>query len=702
MKGAVEGNPPAQGYVLDTVTYQDTLVLLAVDTFRYVRDSDLTVIPHVALVPKETTWVYDSTFGYKLNFTVAPAVDWYAAQSGSLVIYKIYQRPASEPVANIAGYALDKNVPAQYKARKCIYNGMVVQADDKITDIPSTRILGTYYYKIAAIVGDAQFPLISTPGVMGSDSVYFISGGMEGAMSPADTNGLPVYLSAASKLIINNDSSQTSLRDIQLKFSVATYDKVAIFDVTQKKTPADSIFQKGLLFADSLGITPGSVAAKDSVLGLAADGTISIRHTLNPGFGTKWVYVKLFSAVGLQDIIISASIDVRQSKASLSIVEKGSRVTTVRGKKFAWGLDIPFFYDAKNDPTAPETVWVWLITSTAAAHVRDTNSGAYVSPIGNNKSGLKSFYETEPQMFIADSSGKIDSFYHIDTAAVCSNSSDLEYANELVGAKGSYLNGLPGSVNGISASSRVRVNGFTTAKLYFLSNEEAIGYRPSWYGKKEFVLVAYSKGKAFEENRITFSDLASRSSCFWDKYPPAINWNERFATVDNLGGFAPQNQQEKLIAPAYIAPKDSNQGWFSLANLSQYGELPIALANGDINSNTVIDFSAIDFGAGLIKSIVLKIDFSKNFLDSNYDNSQTQVFNVTEASNFLPNRDFQARGIRFTPVNVTLFRKGVYRIWVETEDNLGNKGIAPTHDDAGNRGKYGDNPRYIYVDNGIE
>jgi hypothetical protein len=206
-------------------------------------------------------------------------------------------------------------------------------------------------------------------------------------------------------------------------------------------------------------------------------------------------------------------------------------------------------------------------------------------------------------------------------------------------------------------------------------------------GAKEFVIIAYTKGKYFGEPRVFISTFSSSYKYVWDKIPPCITWSDNYDPFVN-----------KIYAPLYY----SSPGNDHITNLSQLGNIFDVWLNPQPSSiDKVIMAGMRDVGFGQIKSAVLH--FHPVVLPSQYtadpltgarrynDGSEDREFPLDDAAiqsqalslymqgdgNYFTKRSYSIFQAVFPTIDASAWQSGLWEMWVETEDDLGNKGIAP-------------------------
>ncbi|MBL8028806.1 MAG: hypothetical protein JNL74_20445 [Fibrobacteres bacterium] len=205
-------------------------------------------------------------------------------------------------------------------------------------------------------------------------------------------------------------------------------------------------------------------------------------------------------------------------------------------------------------------------------------------------------------------------------------------------------------------------------------------------GTKEFVIIAITKGRFFGETRVYFSSDPDKNSYVWDAIPPQFKWafNEN-STVPIISP-----AQSFAYAPlCYKAPGVSNCTDFSLFTT---GLFDVFLSTIDLKKKAC---SIRDVGFGKIKSFKLKFNYSSEFLGSDPETGERYYLapsvERTLSSDILQRQDrvlyyagndpignsYALSGISFKNIDFSGWKPGVWDMWVETEDDLGNRGLAP-------------------------
>ncbi len=203
-------------------------------------------------------------------------------------------------------------------------------------------------------------------------------------------------------------------------------------------------------------------------------------------------------------------------------------------------------------------------------------------------------------------------------------------------------------------------------------------------GVKEFVLIAYTKGKYFNEPRVFISKFSSSYKYVWDRMPPHITWSIQYNPLAN-----------RIYAPLYYhnpaAPLTDR-----ITNLSQLGNIfDVWLDPRPSTEDNEIVAGVRDVGFGRIRSAVLNFHFSGKYKASPItgeriydDGMESQKFPMDQSliegqslslfNGVIPSkRSYSIFQAGFIGVDARGWDRGQWDMWIETEDDLGNKGVAP-------------------------
>lgn len=212
-------------------------------------------------------------------------------------------------------------------------------------------------------------------------------------------------------------------------------------------------------------------------------------------------------------------------------------------------------------------------------------------------------------------------------------------------------------------------------------------------GYKEFVILVYARGRFFNEPRVFISRINSKYKYVWDKIPPQIAWTENSNPTSST-----------WYAPYYYQGKGTNllmvDNIFNVC-LSQ-------VPTGDKET------SIRDVGFGKIVSAVLCFHSTEEpFNEDPVTGLRTYStpikrypldpallvgqglfsYGDTPGASTKDHESWAITSLAFRDIDARRWKNGIWDMWIETEDDLGNKGMAPFAGD----GKRKDAP-YRYQD----
>ncbi|MFH0919748.1 MAG: hypothetical protein V1913_05250 [Fibrobacterota bacterium] len=212
-------------------------------------------------------------------------------------------------------------------------------------------------------------------------------------------------------------------------------------------------------------------------------------------------------------------------------------------------------------------------------------------------------------------------------------------------------------------------------------------------GTKEFIIIAYGTGKYFKEPRVVISRFSTIYTYVWDKIPPQFVWS---ITTDALASPKYNPLEFTDYAPmCYHNPL--NPGNDKCTDLSLLnGRFDVYLSQF---ISTKKQTAIRDIGFGKIKTVKLLFNYHNSFIESDPATGERRyaapniVYTLSnEAVNAQVNALYSPGGNQsigwallntaFTGVDFSGWAGGIWDMWIETEDDLGNRGLAP----------YGDNP----------
>jgi len=204
-------------------------------------------------------------------------------------------------------------------------------------------------------------------------------------------------------------------------------------------------------------------------------------------------------------------------------------------------------------------------------------------------------------------------------------------------------------------------------------------------GSKEFVICVFGRGKYFREPRAAISSFTSKTRKYvWDKVPPHFAWN---AQIDPTGSaYAPMY---------YFNPNDGSKTFsdLSITNRGLPNVFDVWFSSKSNLENK--DCSLRDVGFGKITSVQLSFNYSADFrgadpvtgfrqynkpsikidIEGSYLGAQHYgAYPVASQWNY---QSYSIGNAAFKSIDARLWQGGLWDMWVETEDDLGNKGVAP-------------------------
>ncbi|MBL8028805.1 MAG: hypothetical protein JNL74_20440, partial [Fibrobacteres bacterium] len=182
---------------------------------------------------------------------------------------------------------------------------------------------------------------------------------------------------------------------------------------------------------------------------------------------------------------------------------------------------------------------------------------------------------------------------------------------------------------------------------------------------KEFVIIAYTRGRYFKEPRVFLSSFAAPYKYVWDKTAPHISWSGNFNAVGS-----------SAYAPLYYA--SPNGSVTKITNLVALNNVFDVHFTKDGTDGIV---SAVrDVGYGKIRSVKLMFHFKNDAYTENpitgqrtYQDGQAPI----SYEKVFTGDDNIFSTLVFKGIDARGWKKGFWEMWVESADNLGNSGSAP-------------------------
>jgi hypothetical protein len=211
-------------------------------------------------------------------------------------------------------------------------------------------------------------------------------------------------------------------------------------------------------------------------------------------------------------------------------------------------------------------------------------------------------------------------------------------------------------------------------------------------GVKEFIVIVMAKGKYFGENRVYFSSSTFNYSLVWDKIPPQIKWSVN----------------PKVNSP-YYSPLQASQYapfcYMSLQNpatnkCTDFSQFKSGVFDVYLSTKPPLEraCSIRDGGFGKIRSVKLMFNYSSEFIGSDpltgvrkylapdivmelsSDLIATQKKETYFSQNKVDGSSYALSDVAFRNIDFSGWRAGMWDMWIQTEDDLGNSGLAPYSD----------------------
>ncbi|MFH0919750.1 MAG: hypothetical protein V1913_05260 [Fibrobacterota bacterium] len=201
-------------------------------------------------------------------------------------------------------------------------------------------------------------------------------------------------------------------------------------------------------------------------------------------------------------------------------------------------------------------------------------------------------------------------------------------------------------------------------------------------GSKEFIICVYGTGKYFKEPRVALSTFTSTRKYVWDKIPPHFMWDTTYAATSPT--YAPMYFVNPQLGTRAVTDLSSTPEpyvfdvWLSTKNFREAKDCALRdIGFGKITSvrlcfNYSADHPRIDPITGLreYSRPTLKVD-----IDSKTMNTQAYTpYSVSKSWNY---RGYSIGNVAFKGLDARLWQSGLWDMWFETEDDLGNRGVAP-------------------------
>jgi hypothetical protein len=229
-------------------------------------------------------------------------------------------------------------------------------------------------------------------------------------------------------------------------------------------------------------------------------------------------------------------------------------------------------------------------------------------------------------------------------------------------------------------------------------------------GSKEFVICVLARGKYFKEPRAFISSLTTTHKFVWDRISPNFMWADtidptadRYAPMyfSGMVNFKPFERNTNLEATdvAYV---------FDVALSSRSPHISKLCAVRDVGFGRIVavdlcfnfssDLISVDPVTGLRtyqnKTIV-------SALDENALSRQEQTTYRSEEGKII-GLSYSLGNTIFKNIDARLWQNGIWDMWLETEDDLGNRGIAALTSGLYDRPLGKDMVRQIKIERKIE
>ncbi len=186
-------------------------------------------------------------------------------------------------------------------------------------------------------------------------------------------------------------------------------------------------------------------------------------------------------------------------------------------------------------------------------------------------------------------------------------------------------------------------------------------------GTKEFVICVYARGKYFKEPRCMISTFSTDEKYVWDKIPPHFAWDSSSSPLASH------------YSPMYYMREGEGK-------VSDLGTTVIPyvfdVSLSQLNAKENKDCSLRDFGFGRITSVKLCFNYSNDLKSidplTGFRKYERNSIKIDLPSSYIEGQSNQAiSNIVFSNIDARQWQGGLWDMWLETEDNLQNKGAAP-------------------------
>jgi hypothetical protein len=226
---------------------------------------------------------------------------------------------------------------------------------------------------------------------------------------------------------------------------------------------------------------------------------------------------------------------------------------------------------------------------------------------------------------------------------------------------------------------------------YFLSYDSVWYLNPMNYlpvnvasvdsGTKEFVLVAYTTGKYFGEPRVFISRFSSSVLNLWDKMPPHITWSITADPFTPGGVYAPSLLTNLTLVnkvfDVYLDPEPTDIQLMAGIRDAGFGRIKSA----------TLHFHYFDRSKPRSQQYTADpLTGERTYADGSKDKEypldpvqleQQQYSGFIKDQKALLRRSYAIGRAAYQGIDARQWQSGLWDMWMVTEDDLGNKGIAP-------------------------
>jgi hypothetical protein len=323
-------------------------------------------------------------------------------------------------------------------------------------------------------------------------------------------------------------------------------------------------------------------------LGMAA---FTLKDSLVTGPGRKWIMLRPVSRDSAKTLWSPLYDDIRIAPCAGNIAldlespDLRNRFNAFENSRCVLSDALPVEFDTYGDTTFSDSVYIWLATRNLTSdffqgldgnEIKDTKVKAYYPFRDKDSSFPDCILETPETLFRLNAYGKASGLltadfeqgFRVSPLVLRSDSLDIgSLTRSNADPSGLALSIRSGSILGYPLSA---LDAFAPCTVYTFSGSGVNRRRaPGWHsvtatpassspylseiflsyynvlyvnplrhlpinvpsakrGTKEFILLAYVKGKNFGEPRVFISKYSSPLKYVWDKTPPHITWSEQY------------------------------------------------------------------------------------------------------------------------------------------------------------------------------